>query len=465
MTAHSAFAHSTSSAAAPRKEGYSAGRLLRFSALGIPIAASQMPIGVYLPPIFAKLYGLSLGTIGLIFLIGRLWDGLLDPVVGTLSDATRSRFGRRRPWIVGGTMLFLVATVLLFFPLASVTPAYLASALLLFYVGWTAMQIPMLAWSGEISAQYHQRTRIATYQMVISSLGLFLALVLPSIAEKLRPGDAQLQLTLMGGLLLVTTLPALFLSITAVPEAPAPQQAERFSLGEALRAVFANPLLLRVLASDFAVTLGQGVRGALIVFFVGFYMGRPDWAATLFLLQFVFGILAAPIWGRIGRAIGKSRAAALGEVAQALINFALLTVTPSTFWLLLTLTVAQGLTQGSGNLMLRAIVADVADKHRLETGEERSGLYYSVFTLSAKVGGAAAIGVALPLVAWLGFDPTASANDPAALDGLLYVFALGPALAHTLAAFLIARFPLDENAHAEIRRRLDAGLTPLVPAE
>jgi Na+/melibiose symporter-like transporter len=260
-------------------------------------------------------------------------------------------------------------------------------------------------------------------------------------------------------------VPTLLLSLTAFPERAPEQRPEPFSLGQSLRAAFGNPLLLRVLASDFAVTLGQSIRAALIVFFVSFYMGRPDWAAALFLFQFVFGIFAGPIWGGIGVKLGKHRTAVLGELVQVAVNLGLLLVTPDRFGLLLALTLGQGLAQGSGNLMLRAIVADVADKERLETGEERTGLYYSVFTLAGKLAGAAAIGIALPLVAWLGFDPKAAENSPEALTGLLTVFALGPAIAHALSALLIARFSLDEAAHSEIRRQLDAGPTVLAPAE
>jgi len=439
-------------------------QLARFSAIALPAYAATLPLAVNLPAIFARDFGLSLGAIGAVFLAGSLWGTLLDPLIGALSDRTRTRFGRRKPWIAGGSVVFSLAALFLFFPPLAVTPAYLAAVLFAFHSGWTAMQIPFLAWSGEISGQYHQRTRIATYQTVVASASLFLALVLPTIADQLHPGDGRLQMALMGGLVLASAIPAVALSLITFPEAPPLDIPERFSLSQSVAAVFANPLLLRVLASDFAVTLGQTIRSSLIVFFVTFYMGRPDWAAGLFLFQFVFGILAGPIWLRIGLRLGKHRAAVLGESVQAAINLGLLLVTPDRFGLLLALTFAQGLAQGSGNLMLRSIVADVADKHRLETGEERTGLYFSVFSIASKSAGAAAIGIALPLVGWLGFDPKA-ANSPAALDGLLYVFALGPALAHAVSAALLARFPLDEAAHSEIRRRLDAAPAVLVPAE
>lgn len=431
--------------------------LVRFSAVAVPLAAAGLPLGVYLPAIYARDYGLSLTVIGIIFLLGRLWDAIADPVMGALSDRTRSPYGRRKPWIAAGGAIFGLSSIFLFFPPFGVTPLSLGIVLFFFYLGWTAVQIPFQAWSGEVSGDYHQRTRIATYQTVVTSAALLVTLILPTIADQLRPGDGHLQLSLMGGLVLLSIVPALILTLTALREPPLPPvPVGKPSLKETIRAITGEPLLLRVLASDFAVTLAQNIRAALIVFFVTFYMGRPEWAGGLFLFQFVFGIFAGPIWLKIGRRYGKHRTAVAGELVQVAINLSLLFVTPDTFGLLLALTLAQGLAQGSGNLMLRAIVADVADKHRLDSGEDRTGLYYSVFSLAGKTATAVAIGIALPLVSWLGFDPKAT-NSPEALTGLLLVFALGPAIAHALSAALIARFPLDEAAHAEIRRQLDPG--------
>ena len=81
-----------------------------------------------------------------------------------------------------------------------------------------------------------------------------------------------------------------------------------------------------------------------------------------------------------------------------------------------------------------------------------------------KAGLAAAVGIALPLIGWLGFDPAVS-NSPEALQGLALVFALGPAIAHALSAWLITGFPLDEAAYNHIRRALDKRDNALVPAE
>ena len=106
--------------------------------------------------------------------------------------------------------------------------------------------------------------------------------------------------------------------------------------------------------------------------------------------------------------------------------------------------------------MLRSMVADVVDRHRLATGVDRGALFFSVFSVSQKAGMAVAIGVALPLLAWFGFNPAAKANSAAALHALLLVFALGPAVAHLVSAALIYGFPIDQARHAEIRRALEA---------
>jgi Na+/melibiose symporter-like transporter len=450
-----------------KRNGLGGWRLAGFASLSVPIYAAQMPLSMHLPAIYAQHFGLSLAVIGSIFLLERLWGAVADPLIGALSDRTRSRFGRRRPWIIAGSFLFGLAAIALFFPSASaVSPLYLAASLFTFYLGWSMIQIPYLAWSGEISGQYHERTRVVTFQTVAGSAALLLVLILPTIIDQFRPQDGALKLSAMGAVVLVSLALSVVLALRAFPEAPAPeQQRVRLSVGRTIGVVFGDRLLLRVLLSDFAVTIGQSMRAGLIVFFAAFYMGLPQWASGLYLFQFIFGVVAGPIWAQIGYRIGKHRAAIAGELVQVVINLGLLFVVPGQLPLLLALTIAQGLAQGSGNLMLRSMVADVADQHRLKTGEDRTALFFSAFSLSSKAGMAVAVGIALPLVGWLGFDPKAAVNTPQALHGLLLVFALGPAIAHIVSAWLIHGFPLDEAEHSRIRRALDERENALVPAE
>jgi len=440
-------------------------RLAAFSSLAIPIYAAQQPLNVYLPAILTQHYGLPLATIGLVFLFERLWGAAADPVIGVLSDRTRIRLGARRSWIVAGALLFGLSVAALFFPPGDITVSYLVVTLFALYTGWSMIHIPFSAWSGEIAEGYHERTRVQTYLHVAGSSALLLVLILPTILDQIRPGDIAAKQTAFGVFILIGLGIGLPLALRSFND---PQRfdppAGSMTLRQSLRLILRERLLAKIILSDFAVVFGQSVRGILFVFFVSIYMGRPEWASGLFLLQFVFGIAAGPIWLTIARRFGKRHTAVAGEVVQVAINLGLLLVTPNAFGLLLALTVAQGLAQGSGNLMLRSMVADVADKHRLDTGTDQTALFFSAFSLSAKSAMAIAAGIALPLVAWLGFDPKVP-NSSEALTGLLLVFALGPALAHAASAWLVSGFSLDEAAHYEIRRQLDLNQSTLVPAE
>lgn len=432
-------------------------RLAAFSALAVPVTAAQLPILNFLPAIYAQQFGISLGALGTIFLLERLWGVFADPLVGSLSDRTHSRFGRRRPWIVAGAGVFGLAAAALFFPPQGVSPLYLGLALFTFYLGFSMVQIPYMAWSGEITGDYRERTRVATFTTVATSVALLVVMLLPALIDHLHLGNDRLKLAAMGGVVVLTLAPCAWLTLCSFsePAVPAAPRAKALGVVATMKVVAQEKLLLRVILSDLAVTFGQGVRNTLLLFVVSIYMGLPEWGATLMLSQYIFGLAAGPIWMQVASRIGKHRAAIAGELVQVAINLGLLALTPGNLSLLIALTAAQGLAQGSGNLMLRSMVADIADQHRLKTGQDRTALFFSAFSISMKAGMALAVGVSLPLVGAAGFDPAVAHNSSTALKALLVTFAVGPALAHLCSAALLRGFSLDEAAHRQIRHELD----------
>jgi len=207
-------------------------------------------------------------------------------------------------------------------------------------------------------------------------------------------GSTHAKVGAMGASALIALVP----SLAAIPFLFREKPATTPSRGSIARSQVAqSPLVLRVMGSDFCVCFGRGVRSALLVFFVTAYMGLTKWAALLFPLQFVFGVFAGPIWLRIGYRLGKHRTVVLAEIVRVAINLGLLFIGRFAFWPPIALTVAQGVAQGSGNLMLRAIVCDIADERRLKTGGEQAGLLFSIFNVTSNAAAAAA--VAYPLLA------------------------------------------------------------------
>ena len=121
-----------------RPEPLSAARLAAFSVVGVATGAFNIPLQTFLPAFYAKTMGLGLETVGLVFLASRLWSAFSDPVIGWLSDHSTGRHGRRKPWVLGGGALFLVATIAVFFPPAGVGAWWLGLGLLALCLGWTA---------------------------------------------------------------------------------------------------------------------------------------------------------------------------------------------------------------------------------------------------------------------------------------------------------------------------------------
>lgn len=429
-----------------RSHPLSVTRLTGFSVVGVATGAFNIPLQTFLPALYAKTMGMGLETVGLVFLVSRLWCAFSDPVIGWLSDHTTGRYGRRKPWVLGGGAVFLVATIAVFFPPADAGVWWLGLGLLALCLGWTATSTPLYAWGGELSQEPRQRARIQAYIQTASSVGIFLVLILPGALDIMGVGDPALRIKAMGGLIAGVLLIGLVLIATLFKEPPAPIAVSKPDWRPALAAVVSDPRLRRIIASDFFVALGQGSRGAVFVFFVGSYMGLGV-ASLLLLLQYSFGIIAAPLWARISYRLGRRDTLILAEFLQVAVNLTILLLAPDRIWLLVVLVVAQGLTQGAGNLMLRAMIYDVADQHRKERGVEFAGLFSSLFNVTTNAAMALAVSLAFAIIGAFGFSPNGP-NDALALAGLIGFFALGPATGHLLSALIMIGYPQSDRGPA-----------------
>ncbi len=442
----------------PRLSGL---RLIAFSIAGLAIGGVQTAVVIYLPAFYAQRFGMGLGLIGTIFMVCRLLNAFSDPIIGVLSDRTSTRFGQRKPWVIGGGLLLMAAVVATFLPPTSANALYLGVALFALYLGNSALSTPLYAWAGSLSPYYHERTRNQTYLQTVVSLGLVSMVMVPLIFQHYGVTDLDTRIAAMGSSNIIALVIGLPILGFCFRERPLPTLRRHLEFGAAFRLLATDRVVLRVIGSDFFVSLGQGFRGALLIFFVAGYMRLPPTAMLVIpLVQYGFGVLASPIWARVGYRLGKNRTLILAEITQIVINLGLLLLFPGQYWGLIALTVAQGLSQGSGNLMLRAIVSDVADQERLKTGKDHSGLLFSIFNVTINAAMALSIGIALPLVHLFGFTPGAL-NTRAALSSLQWIIAIGPAIGHAMSALLMLRFPLDEAKHAQIVRALaEQGVAP-----
>ncbi len=143
----------------------SAVKVVAYASLGFAAKALTLPLISYLPPAFAQATGLSLATLGVVFMVARLWDIAMDPVAGYLIDRFDPPLGPRKFWLLVALPLMLVTIPPLFAPRlfgleGQVGLVIVIFLLLLFYFGWTLLSVGQYAWLVDLAPDFRSRTRL-----------------------------------------------------------------------------------------------------------------------------------------------------------------------------------------------------------------------------------------------------------------------------------------------------------------
>ncbi len=429
--------------------------LIAYSLPSAPTSMLMMMLIVYLAPFYASEIGIELATVGFIFSIARLWDAVIDPVVGNLSDQTRSRFGRRKPWIAVGLPLLMVAVYFFFQPPEGITTSYLAVIAVLFYMAITVVQIPYLSWGAELSRDYQQRTRINSYREAGTMIGVIMVAAIPLVFLRgTEPGVQDIVRVFTYTVLVLlplTILPSLWL---------APQgmvlETQRFSLWKALGTLRVNkPFQCLMLASLFIWVGGHIYNSTSLFLMKDVLQFSPANFLWLMVVQYAVGLAMLPFVVRISARIGKHRALVFVGMAFFLVLPMLLLVEPGNITQVVIVYALKGAVTSAIWVIPPALVADSIEHGILEGAGDDTALYMSLYFFIQKVSAAVAVGFALPLAAVLGFDPQAiDANSSFA--GIKFVSVILPGLVALPAVFLLYNYPIDEQRHAEIRKELEA---------
>ncbi|EJL32348.1 Na+/melibiose symporter-like transporter [Caulobacter sp. AP07] len=434
--------------------------LAAFAAPCLPLAALGLPLVVYLPEYYVSELGLSLSVVGAAFLLVRLADIILDPILGGMMDRTRTRIGRFRPWLAAAAPVLMIAAYALFMAKPGVGPVYLWASLVVCYIGYSMAVLAHTAWGAVLSPDYQQRSRIYGWWGAGNVVGMILVLLLPPLLAIVFKGDHAAGIRSMGWFIIILLPLTFFLAMGVVGETNVPPVKHAAGLRQYL-ALIKRPSVQKLLAADLLMGLAPGIAGALFFFFFERIKGfSKAEAGVLLLIYFVAALLGSPIWPALAKKVGKHKSLAIASVAYAVFQLAVV-FTPNNQGLFtfnvsnvisMVILVLAGLPYSAAPLLVRSMMADIGDEERLHAGVDRTGLLYAVVNGTVKLGHALAIGVFL-LLSWLGFDPKIpSAQGDAAL---ITLYAVAPAALGLLVCAIILRYPLDAAAHAEIRRQLD----------
>ena len=429
--------------------------VLAFSSTALPIAAIGLVMAVYLPRFFAGQLGLSLAAVGVAFTIVRLIDLAIDPLLGMAMDRTRTRFGRYRPWLLAGGPIVMVAAYMLFMAHPGITEAYLIEWLLVLYLGVSILTLAQAAWGASLATDYHDRSRVYGVIQAVGVIGAVLILLLPLALGK--RGEGANGVHAMGWFCILLIPVTLALCTLFTPERVAPDTSkERVTLRDYWDLV-RRPEMARLIFADLFMALGPGTTAALYLFFFHDARGYSHQQTGLLLVFFIgAGLVGAMFWGWLAQKIGKHRALIVSAVAYAVSQSALMIIPPATMALAIPGMFSVGFVSSAFVLIVRAMVADVADEVRLETGKERVGLLYALVTTTQKVGTAITVGISFTVLDLVGYNAAEGAtNTPEAIRGLELCYVFAPIILVFFGGAAFIGWKLDAKRHAEVRRQLD----------
>jgi len=448
-------AETTTATEAPPARRVSFWTMAAFAAPSAPLLALSLPSLIFLAPYFNEHLGLSLTTVSVVFLTARIFDIIVDPMIGSFQDRSTPKMGRRRFWLAATTPFFMAIIWLVFIGLQPGSPAPLvAVCVLVMYALYASMTIAHLSWAGELLPDYHGRTRTLGAVQVAGMIGYVLMLFLPAMVRA-NGGDSVAAVHSMGWAALITLPVLVAICVFRVREEALPPQ-PHVTFSDTIKALMENRSLRIVLVPDFLIGVGYGVTGGLFLFLFRHYLGFTANSELLLLVYFLSGLAGIPFWIWLGQKLGKHRALQWGcihaGVALALTPF----IPKGELVIGLAALAVAGFSQSAGTMLVRSMMADVVDEDTAKTGGQRSGLFFGLLLTTSKIG--LAVGpLAYVVLDLFGFDQALGGeNSPTAMMVLVLLFTGLPFVLNMLAAWWVRDYPLDERRQTELRAEISA---------
>ena len=274
---------------------------------------------MYIPTYYAVEVGLGLGTVGVIMAAGRVFDIITDPAIGLLSDKTRSRFGRRKPWMAVGLPLFCVAVWGLFQPTEGAGVGYFLFFSLLYFLAFTISELPHASMGFEISNDSDERSWLSASKKLVLVGGGLIGAAVPvilqlSVAEALR---------VISYLAIAATIIVLPIFLKTVPSRTGPRTSPQAAIAArvnsgGLKTVWAHQGVRRILGINFLTQIGGSFSAALSLLFMGYIIGMPEKIGVVWMAMCLGLIIGIPIWVKLSERMGKRKAWGLSNALGAL---------------------------------------------------------------------------------------------------------------------------------------------------
>ncbi len=414
-------------------------------------------IGLWLMIYLTDTVGIAAGLAGAVVAIGKIWDAVTDPMAGFLSDRTRSRWGRRRPWILFGSFPLFVAMVIMFtnpgFSSQTALFAWGVLAFCLLNTAYTAVNIPYNSLTPELTQDYHERTSLNGFRFGFAVVGTLLGagMALPIVGLfKTKSIGFMAMGAIFGAAMLITALITFFSVREPVTER------EPLSKGffETYRKVFRNRPYLLILGAYASHVTALTIIMSVAAYYFKYIHNDEQMTTMAMLVLLVTAFVFIPVSVILSRKFGKKIVYGAGMLilaANLMVLFSLGHLYPVTFSIALMCSAGVGL--GLTYVMPWAMVPDAVEYDYLLSGERTEGSFYGIWTFGIKIGQAIALAITGAVLSLAGYVPDAAQTPEAQLGIRLLV---GPiaAVIFVIGVAVLYLYPINEKRYNEILEQI-----------
>lgn len=278
------------------------------------LAVIGIPVYVYIPKFYTDGAGVNIAFVGAVLLGARIFDAFTDPGIGLLSDSTKSRFGRRRPWIAAGSVLTAMSVLFLFNPPIAGqinSGIWFAIGIFLLFLFWTSVIVPYESLGPELTFDYNERTSLFSIRDGFLIAGTLAAAASPALIKGIAgidntPQGESRMFFIMSAVYAPLIVISCFAAVHVLKEKPQTAVLKNTGFIEGHKYVLKNKPFLILLGAYTVSAIGNNLPATLILFYVQYVLGS-SMADIFLLIYFVTGIAFLPLWIKISAIWGKKK--------------------------------------------------------------------------------------------------------------------------------------------------------------
>jgi oligogalacturonide transporter len=445
------------------------GNLIGFGIGDIYGGGAFLIVGMLFMFFLTEVVGMKPALAGIMFGVGKIWDGISDPIMGFLSDHTKSKQGRRRVYFLWGIVPIAITFALLWIPIRTDSQGLLFAYYLLAYIlldaALTMVMTPYSALPAEMSSDFKTRNRLSTSRLLFSGLSSLIAAVVPKMiinAYPSDPGRGHLMMGIVFGIFFA--LPWLFVYLSTWENESRRVEEEDVNIFKDFATIFRNRSFRMQFFMYVLAYTAMDVLMALFTYYLTYYLGRPKLYSVAMGSLMVAQLALMPFYMALANKKGKAFAYRIGLAIWVVAMGCTALIRPDAPLINVVLVcVFMGMGTSAGVLIPYMILPFVIDVDELMTGRQRSGVYAGAMTLLRKLVQGA---IALPAIGFMlqsiGFVSN-QAQSPQTLSKFFVFFISVPAVLLVLGIVASFWFRITPKTHAVLEAeliRLRAGGSP-----